>query len=405
MPDLAVSIQATGVLVAPGSSTTFTVEVRNLGTVVERYRCEIVGMDPSWMTVTPASLELFPQHGEGRARPDAPPSVGRFTVTLHPPRLPAATAGPWPIGAKVTSEHDPSGRVVEETTVAILPFGALDATLHPSIASGRRGANATVQVANQGNRPEAVSLAGSDPAGKIGFDFQPTDATIAPGESLGARARLSAGGVKLVGSTETRPFRIDIRAASMDTEPRALNGTLEHLPVIPSGLPVAIAALAALALGALAVFGLLRSNGPSLADVRASTTPTAIVSASPPPSPSPSPSVAPSPSPSPSPSDSPSPSPSPSPSFEFGPNQCVPGYVWRAAYDGDVVCVTPEQRALVAADNAAAASRVDPTGPFGPNTCVSGYVWRVARPDDVVCVTPDERTQVATDNLAARPDG
>ncbi|MFI5227260.1 MAG: hypothetical protein ACHQ3P_11360, partial [Candidatus Limnocylindrales bacterium] len=294
MPDLAVSIQATGVLVAPGSSTTFTVEVRNLGTVVERYRCEIVGMDPSWMTVTPASLELFPQHGEGRARPDAPPSVGRFTVTLHPPRLPAATAGPWPIGAKVTSEHDPSGRVVEETTVAILPFGALDATLHPSIASGRRGANATVQVANQGNRPEAVSLAGSDPAGKIGFEFQPTDATVAPGESLGARARLSAGGVKLVGSTETRPFRIDIRAASMDTEPRALNGTLEHLPIIPSGLPVAIAALAALALGALAVFGLLRSNGPSLADVRASATPTAIVSASPPPSQSPSPSVAPS---------------------------------------------------------------------------------------------------------------
>jgi hypothetical protein len=166
MSELAVSIQASGVVVTPGSSATFTVEVRNLGTVVERYRCEIVGMDPGWLTVTPASLELFPRHDEGRARADAPPSVGRFTVTLHPPRLPLATAGPWPIGAKVTSEHDPSGRVVEETTVAILPFGALDATLHPSIASGRRGADATVQVTNQGNRPEAVTSTGpTRPAG------------------------------------------------------------------------------------------------------------------------------------------------------------------------------------------------------------------------------------------------
>jgi hypothetical protein len=397
MPDLAVSIQATGVVVAPGSSATFIVEVRNLGSVVERYRCEIVGMDPSWVTVTPASLELFPPHDESRARPDAPPSVGRFTVTLHPPRNPAATAGPWPIGAKVTGEHDPTGRLVEETTVAILPFGALEATLHPSIASGRRGADATAQITNQGNRPESVALAGTDPAGKIGFAFQPPDATISPGESLGARVHLSAGGLKLVGSTGTRPFRIDIRAGSIDTEPRALNGSLEHRPLIPSGLPVALAAIAALVLGGLAVFAMLQSKSASLVDVSASASPSVVASVTAPPSPSPSPS--PTDSPSPSPSASPSPSPSPSPSLD--PNTCISGYVWREAYVGDVVCVTPDQRAVVAADNAAAASRVDPGGAYGPNTCITGYVWRVARPEDLVCVTPDERTQVATDNDAA----
>jgi len=78
----------------------------------------------------------------------------------------------------------------------------------------------------------------------------------------------------------------------------------------------------------------------------------------------------------------------------FGPDTCAPGFVWREAFGGDTVCVTPGFRSQVFADNAAAASRRQPGSP----NCVSGYVWRVARPSDLVCVTPDIRTQVAVQN-------
>ena len=81
--------------------------------------------------------------------------------------------------------------------------------------------------------------------------------------------------------------------------------------------------------------------------------------------------------------------------------RCRTGYVWREAYPGDYVCVDPGQRDQAAADNAAAASRVDPNGAYGPNTCVQGYVWRVARPEDLVCVEPWVRDRVAADNAAA----
>ena len=77
---------------------------------------------------------------------------------------------------------------------------------------------------------------------------------------------------------------------------------------------------------------------------------------------------------------------------------CTSGFVWRDAFEGDHVCVTPEHRDQAAQDNAAAASRVDPNGAFGPNSCVVGYVWRVAKPDDLVCVTAEERDRVAVDN-------
>jgi len=80
---------------------------------------------------------------------------------------------------------------------------------------------------------------------------------------------------------------------------------------------------------------------------------------------------------------------------------CLQGFVWREAFAGDKVCVTTDERARVAADNAAAPSRVDPNGPYGPDTCVQGFVWRGARSSDHVCVTNEEHDRVAADNAAA----
>lgn len=78
---------------------------------------------------------------------------------------------------------------------------------------------------------------------------------------------------------------------------------------------------------------------------------------------------------------------------------CLQGYVWRQAYSGDYVCVTPATRTQAAADNAAAVSRVQQGGgAYGQYTCQQGYVWRQVVPDDYTCVTPDIRSQADDDN-------
>ena len=266
MSSLALTVNAAGVQVMPGQVATFTVEVRNLGTVVDRYHCDVVGMDPAWTTVTPASLELFPQRElEERGRSDAPPMVGRFTVSVHPPRNAAATAGAWPIGAKVSSEHDPTIRLVEEATVTILPFGALDADLRPVIMGGRFGATTAVHLVNGGNRPEAVTIVGTDRAERLDFKIDRPLLTIGPGESVNVKIRISGGEVKIVGGADTRPFTIDVRSSSYDTSPVSLSGTYERRALVPSGVPVAGATLAALVMGGIAVSALLRT--PAAPDV------------------------------------------------------------------------------------------------------------------------------------------
>ena len=53
---------------------------------------------------------------------------------------------------------------------------------------------------------------------------------------------------------------------------------------------------------------------------------------------------------------------------------CQAGFVWRDTFDGDTVCVKPEERHRLA-----------------NGTCISGYVWRDTFNGDNVCVTPAQR--------------
>src|SRR5664279_2086367 len=221
MNTLAIDFNASGVQVTPGSSATFTVEVSNLGTVVDRYTCEILGMPADWCTVTPPSLELFPQvaSGDARTRGSTPPSRGRFTVSVHPPRSPDASSGPWPVGVRVTSEADPASRQVEEGTIMFLPFGALEARLRPTVGAGRFGASGRLEVMNRGNRPEAVTLTGSDPAERVRFEVEADSASVEAGATRSIPFRLSAGAPKLFGGRDSLPFTIGLRAATADTPP------------------------------------------------------------------------------------------------------------------------------------------------------------------------------------------
>jgi len=78
---------------------------------------------------------------------------------------------------------------------------------------------------------------------------------------------------------------------------------------------------------------------------------------------------------------------------------CKQGFVWRAARRNDFVCVTPQSRTRVAAENRSAIWRVQPGGgAYGPNTCLAGYVWREAFSGDTVCVAPAVRTLVREEN-------
>ncbi|WP_407841295.1 hypothetical protein ACE1OC_40630 [Streptomyces sp. DSM 116496] len=71
------------------------------------------------------------------------------------------------------------------------------------------------------------------------------------------------------------------------------------------------------------------------------------------------------------------------PNRQPGSNQCAPGYVYRDAWEGDGTCVTPQERDKAHAQN--------PNRQPGSNQCAPGYVYRDAWEGDGQCVTPEDR--------------
>jgi hypothetical protein len=77
---------------------------------------------------------------------------------------------------------------------------------------------------------------------------------------------------------------------------------------------------------------------------------------------------------------------------------CQPGFVYREAFPGDNVCVTPQTHAQVLADKRDAfLHRASPS----KETCIQGYVWREASPQDHICVLVETRHQTDSDNRLA----
>jgi hypothetical protein len=74
---------------------------------------------------------------------------------------------------------------------------------------------------------------------------------------------------------------------------------------------------------------------------------------------------------------------------------CLEGYVWREAFRGDHVCVTPETRIQARKDNEEARDQ-------GPDAkCAPGSRWRLANETDHVCVTERTWKQTQLDNKRA----
>ena len=74
---------------------------------------------------------------------------------------------------------------------------------------------------------------------------------------------------------------------------------------------------------------------------------------------------------------------------------CNPAFDYRQADPQDFVCVSTASRAEIAVENDVAAQNRISTS---DNRCISGFVWRDAFDGDGVCVTPQARDRVHQEN-------
>lgn len=196
------ALQASSVAVAPGSSATVEVRVRNTGSVVDVLHVEVVGEAAAWAAVTPPSVTLFPGQD----------SV--VSVVFTPPMAADGPAGDVPFGVRVRSQEDPSGSVVEEGVLQVAAFLAVGAELQPRTSRGRKGAVHELALDNRGTRSVAVTLSALEPEGNLLFSFDPPSLELAPNSASFVKVRLRAARPFRSGTALTRMFQVVVTAAA-----------------------------------------------------------------------------------------------------------------------------------------------------------------------------------------------
>jgi hypothetical protein len=255
---LVMGLHPTSVSVEPGTSSVVMVTIRNTGTVVERFRVELLGEAVSWGTVDVPIVSLLP--GEEQ----------KIGVTFTPPRTSSPAAGVVPFAIKVAPQEASDETIVEEGEISVLPFVEPFPVITPRTSTGIRAGRHAIRIHNKGNAPVLVRFAGVDPDDQLDFRFKPLDLTVPPGRTGQTQVRVRT---RSMGKTKAGAHQFQV-AVNAEGAPTAFADAAMQ----PRAIAVArIAKIAIVLVGLAIVAGLYRNMSSQAHDVANNTPTTAVV--------------------------------------------------------------------------------------------------------------------------------
>ena len=194
--DPLVTVDTDSVSVEPGGQASLTVRVRNVSSIVEGFRIDVLGEASPWARVLPDHLEVLPQ-GEGIA-----------TVLFSPPSGVATRAGAVPFGVRATSQVDANASAVAEGDLSVGGVSLSQAKITPVTSKGRFSAKHRVEFSNWGNTPLRLRLEASDPDNALGFLVTPEYLDLPLGTSGHAKVKVRSRKPQWRGLPSRRTFRV-----------------------------------------------------------------------------------------------------------------------------------------------------------------------------------------------------
>jgi hypothetical protein len=185
------------VAVAPGESGLISVAVTNSSAVIDAYRVQVFGLDPSWVEIEPARLSLFP--GE----------TANVAVNLRLPHdYPASQRT---LTVNVASDDDPGSFALSQVELAVQPRTKTSLHIDPVMITGGRRATFGMVIGNEGNAPVTASAFAVDPEDLAEFSFDPSEVVVAPGREQVIQVT-AEGGRSWFGPPRPRTFTFGVDA-------------------------------------------------------------------------------------------------------------------------------------------------------------------------------------------------
>lgn len=194
---ISVTLSASTVTVAPGSSATISAEIMNRSDVVEHFSIDVMGLPPDWYTKPHESLEMMPYNRN------------TCSVTFHPPLKSRSTEGAHAFEIRVSSHAQGVEAVRVQGSLVVLPFYAFKTEIYPERVRNR--SNIELSLRNEGNKHTAFQIQAKDReqlvAAKVDGGQQ---YTLAPGKTEDINIRVEPRRRPLFGNTSYHQLELTV---------------------------------------------------------------------------------------------------------------------------------------------------------------------------------------------------
>ena len=196
--------------IRPGSTTSLSLSIENLGEHTEAYTIIPAGMTAAWTTVTRPNVTLFGG------------SHDVVEIVIRPPAIHTTTAGPTPASVRVIPQQQPDEAIVAETLLDVQSFDDRRITMLQPLRRGRRARHVRVHGREPWQQPGELPAAPGRPHRACRRVVRPARgrrrvrfAEPRPSPAEGRAAASSGGANANSTSRSRRPSRITIRRSGM----------------------------------------------------------------------------------------------------------------------------------------------------------------------------------------------
>lgn len=227
----------------PPTPAPLNLSILNQGNRVEHFTVTVDGIPSDWyqVEVAPGGLQLMPGD-RGNAR-----------VTFKVPRTSSSTAGDHDVMLTVHARAQSYQPATLNITLNVQPYYDYEFNIQP-VEVKRRG-KTILTIQNKGNSANTYNLSATDPAHDLDFEMGERQITLLPGEDLMIPVKITPKQRPFIGTTQQKPFEINVTSGRVDRPPMPKTGRLIVYPRLPRWLlmviPLLLMLCAALALWAL----------------------------------------------------------------------------------------------------------------------------------------------------------
>jgi hypothetical protein len=202
---LRVELSETTLAANPGGAVTTRCTIYNTSLIVDEYRLQVSGIDPSWAEIPEATSRIFPEAFE------------TVTVAFKPPRSAGVAAGNYPFTITAVSADNPALTDAATGTLTIDPFVDFGLDLDsPRQVTGEVEGAFKIRLTNTGNARLTIALDAAEETGQLDFGFDEQQVQVGAGETkqatVTARPKAESLGTAAV-------YQITIGATIVDVAP------------------------------------------------------------------------------------------------------------------------------------------------------------------------------------------